>query len=326
MKERNQIRPLLALGLACIVLTVISLLAGRIWIDPQQAIRVISGTVFLEFHHTLYSDLILNIRLPRTILVLLVGATLSASGVALQSMYRNPLVSPYILGISSGAALGASAAILITGDLYITSICAFLGGLLVSSLTWGIDRFTTILAGMALGTMCGSLTALIKWISDPFTVMPFITFWLLGSFSRVSGFEVLLALPVLVGGLSLLYLLRWQFNVLSSGEETAVMLGMNTKLIRGVIIAGTTLVISISVSLCGVIGWVGLVIPHACRHVVGNDHIILLPVSLLSGAAYLLAVDLVIRTVIPGEMPIGIITGIVGAPLFIFLVWKVRTM
>ena len=324
MEENNGFYLLIILGITGIILTGISLLAGRIWISPEDMVRVCLEFLRSGDQHTPYSDLVLNIRLPRIIFVLVVGASLSCCGVALQSVYRNPLVSPYILGISAGAAFGASAAILITGDLFLSSLSAFLFGILVAILIWGIDCYTTVLAGMAIGTLFGSLTTLVKWVADPFTVMPFITFWLLGSFSRVSGSEVIVALPFLLSGLLLLFLLRWQLNVLSCGEETAVMLGMNTKMIRGLLIGITTMIVAISVSLCGVIGWVGLVIPHASRHLVGNDHIILLPVSIISGAVYLLMVDLAIRTIIPGEMPVGIITGIIGAPLFILLIWKVK--
>lgn len=327
MANNNQTILFSALILVCICMALISLLGGRTWIPFDQALLSLhSGLVHMDSRYTLYSDLILSMRLPRTILVMMVGATLSGSGVALQSVYRNPLISPYILGISSGAALGASISLLLTGNLYITSMAAFVGGITITILTWGIDRYTTVLAGMALGTLCGSLIALVKWIADPFTVMPFITFWILGTFSRATGSDLLMAFPFLLSGLFLLYLLRWQFNILSFGEETAIMLGVHTRLVRGIIITATTLIVSVSVSLCGVIGWVGLVVPHACRMIVGNDHTILLPVSMLSGAVYLLMVDILIRTVIPGEMPIGILTGIIGAPLFILLVWRVRTV
>lgn len=308
----------------CMVLGCISVCAGRIWIPPIETAGAVYGVFNPDYFSNQYTDLVLNLRLPRTVMVLVVGAALSGCGVTLQAVYRNPLVSPYILGISSGSAFGAALAILVTGDIFITTICAFFGGLLVASITWGIDRFTTVIAGMAIGTLCGSLTALIKWIADPFTVMPFITFWLLGSFSRVTLGEVGLVLPLFFVAIILLYLMRWQLNILAYGEETANMLGQDTRLLKTLFIITTTIIIAVSVALCGVIGWIGLVIPHICRMVTGNDHILLLPFSLVGGAIYLLLVDLAIRTIIPGEMPIGIVTGLIGAPFFVFVIWRTR--
>jgi iron complex transport system permease protein len=306
------------------VLSFLSILGGRVWLSPPEVIPIITNSMFpgISAHFSPYADLIINIRFPRTIAVLLVGAALSGCGVALQSVYRNPLVSPYILGISTGAGFGAALAILITGNLVLAQASALAFGLFAAALTWGVDRFTQILAGMAMGTLFASLTTLVKWYSDPFTTLPFITFWLFGSFSRVSAEEIIIFGPVLLTGIFLLFCIRWQLNLLSPGYDQPRTMGVDSWKVRGIVLLCTTVIVAVCVSLCGIIGWVGLVIPHIGRLLVGADHLVLLPFSLLGGAAFLLAVDLIIRLIIPGEFPIGVLTGLLGAPVFAILLWR----
>lgn len=302
----------------------ISLLYGKILIAPNEFLSLIIQRVTTGGSTAAdpFFSLIFTIRVPRTIAVVLVGASLSGCGVVLQSVYRNPLVSPYILGISTGAGFGAAIAILWTGNLFFAQVSALLCGLFVALLTWGIDKFTQVLAGLAMGTLFASLTVLVKWYADPFTVLPFITFWLFGSCSRVSTDELLLFGPVILSLLLLLFCMRWQLNLITTGYDHSLTLGVDARLVRAVLLLSVTFIVAICVSLCGIIGWIGLVIPHIGRLLVGADHIVLLPFSLLCGAVFLLIIDLFIRICIPGEFPIGVIIGLLGAPVFAFILWK----
>ena len=306
------------------VLCSLSILGGRVWLSSSEVISLITGLILpgVSAPFSPYADLIINLRIPRTITILLVGAALSGCGVALQGVYRNPLVSPYILGISTGAGFGAALAILITGNLILAQASALAFGLFAAALTWGVDRFTQILAGMAMGTLFASLTTLVKWYSDPFTTLPFITFWLFGSFSRVSAEELAIFGPILLIGILLLFGIRWQLNLLSPGYDQPRTMGVDSWKVRAIILLCTTIIVAVCVSLCGIIGWVGLVIPHIGRLLVGADHLILLPFCLLGGAVFLLMVDLIIRLFMPGEFPIGVLTGLLGAPVFAILLWK----
>jgi iron complex transport system permease protein len=306
------------------LLSSLSILGGRIWLSPFEVIPLIKNLMLpsISAPFSPYADLVFNIRIPRTIAVLFVGAALSGCGVALQSVYRNPLVSPYILGISTGAGFGAAVAILITGNLVLAQVSALEFGLFAAALTWGVDQFTQILAGMAMGTMFTSLTTLVKWYSDPFTTLPFITFWLFGSFSRVSAVEIAIFGPVLCTGILLLFRIRWQLNLLSPGYDQPRTMGVDSWKVKAIVLMCTTVIVAVCVSLCRIIGWVGLVIPHIGRLMVGADHLVLVPFSLLGGVGFLLTVDLIIRLIMPGEFPIGVLTGLMGSPVFEILLWK----
>ena len=268
-----------------------------------------------------------NIRLPRIAAGVLVGAVLGAAGSAYQCMFRNPLVSPDILGVSAGAGLGAAAAIFLGLPLALVQALAFAGGLLavatvvvVSGMVRRHDPvLVLVLAGVAVGALLGAGISLLKLLADPYSQLPGITFWLMGGLNAVTSSDVLATLPAALLGLVPLALLRWRMNVLSLSDEEALSLGVNVRQLRRILIAAATLGTAAAVSLAGMVGWVGLVVPHIARLLVGPAFSRLLPASLILGAGFIVAADTLARTLAPIELPLGILTALVGAPFFLIL-------
>jgi iron complex transport system permease protein len=273
-----------------------------------------------------------NIRLPRVAAAILVGAALAAAGASYQALFRNPLVSPDILGVSAGAGLGAVAGIFLSLPVAAIQASAFLGGMaavgvvmLVASLVRNTDRtLTLVLVGVVVGALAGAATSLLKVLADPYDQLPAITFWLLGSLASVSSVDILPALPLVLVGLVPLVLLRWRINVLSLGDEEARALGIEAGRTRLLVITAATLITASVTALAGVVGWVGLVIPHIARMLVGPGFGRLLPASILIGAGYLLIVDTLARTIARIEVPLGVLTAVIGAPFFIWLLARGR--
>ena len=255
------------------------------------------------------------------------GAALAVSGTAYQGMFRNPMVSPDILGASTGAGFGAALAILLGGGYFGISLSAFCFGLLAVAAAWLVSRLSRsdptvalILAGMMISSLFSAGTSFIKLVADTQQQLPAITYWLMGSLSSIKDKDVVfLAIPVALGMIPLFFL-RWRMNLLTLGEEEAQSMGVNTRRLRGAVIVCATLLTSASVAVSGMIGWVGLVIPHFCRMLFGYDYRRLIPAGALFGAAFLLAVDDIARLVTTGELPLGILTAFVGAPLFVYLI------
>src|SRR5690606_30994950 len=268
-----------------------------------------------------------NIRIPRIAAGVLVGAALSAAGAAYQCMFRNPLVSPDILGVSAGAGLGAVVAIYLGLPMALVQMLAFAGGLVavgavvtISSMVRRHDPvLVMVLAGVAVGTLLGAGISLLKILADPYTQLPSITFWLLGGLNTVTRADIPYILPCLAIGLVPMVGMRWRVNLLSLSDDEAQSLGINTLRTRIVFIAAATLMTSGSVAFTGIIGWVGLVIPHVARLLVGPDFSRLLPASALLGAVFLIFTDTLARTVISIELPLGVLTALVGAPFFLML-------
>ena len=274
---------------------------------------------------------VLQIRLPRILLGLGVGAALSVSGSAFQGLFRNPLVSPDILGVSAAAGFGAALAILFSANNVMIQLASMAFGLLGVLLAYALSRvhrsspvIMLVLAGVIVGSFFGALTSVTKYVADPEQKLPAITFWLLGSLGDASWLKVAYVGPVIVAGVAGLLLSGWQINLLALGDEEARALGVRTELMKGVVIVCATLVTSAAVSVSGLIGWVGLVIPHVCRMIVGPDHRRLLPASVLVGAAFLLAIDNIARTATAAEIPLGILTAIVGTPFFAYLLRRTK--
>ncbi len=266
------------------------------------------------------------IRLPRVLLVLLVGAALSSAGAAFQGMFRNPLVSPDLLGASAGASLGACLAILWQLPNILIQLFAFVGGLLAVSLTVWMRRYIRsdavlglVLAGMLVSTLFESGMSFIKLVADTNDVLPEITYWLMGEFAGVNLDDCAIAIIPMLIGFILIISQAWKLNVMSFGDEEAKSLGVNTSRSRVIVILGATLVTSTSVAVAGVIGWVGLVIPHFARALVGPNYRVLLPTCILLGAAYLLVIDDIARMALSVEIPIGILTSILGVPFFLVI-------
>ncbi|NRP22642.1 putative ABC transporter permease protein [Ensifer adhaerens] len=268
-----------------------------------------------------------NIRLPRVVAGLAVGAALAAAGATYQGLFRNPLVSPDILGVSAGASFGAVIGIFLSLPVGIIQLMSFAGGLIAVFSVYAVAAairnrdpvLVLVLAGIAVGALVGAGISLIKILADPYDQLPAITYWLLGSLASVTSGDIISILPALVVGIVTLFLLRWRMNVMTLGEEEAKALGIDTGRLRVVLVLAATLITAAAVSITGIIGWIGLVIPHVARLIVGPDFVRLLPISMALGAAYLLVADILARSIALIEVPLGILTATVGAPFFLFL-------
>lgn len=308
-----------------------SFIIGRYPVSPMDVVVVLfSALLHVQTNlSTAVYTVVWDIRLPRIFAAMIVGAALSISGASFQGIFRNPLVSPDILGVSAGAGFGAALAILFGQGSLIIQVMAFLSGLVAVSLSYSISKsfrgdktLMMVLGGIAIAALFSAFTSTIKYIADPYNKLPEITFWLMGSLATVTSSSVLMIiLPVLIG-FSVLLIVRWRINALSMGDEEARSLGVDTEKLRIIVILSCTLLTAAAVSISGIIGWVGLVIPHVARMIVGPDHRKLLPASISLGAVFLLLVDDVCRTAAPIEIPLGILTAIVGAPFFIYLLHK----
>ena len=334
--EKRSRRALLILALALIALFLVSFSLGRYGVPPLEVAKIL-WTRFLELFAgkgTLprswtpqMETVVVNIRLPRILMACLVGCSLSAAGAAFQGVFHNPMASPDILGASSGSAFGAALAILLGASSRGITLSAFCFGLITVGLVTLIARrapgtrlVNLILAGIMLSSLFNAGTSYIKLVADPSNQLPQITYWLMGSLSGTRLSDVPLAFLPMAAGLAPLFLLRWQLNLLSLGENEARALGVNTDRVRLVLLLSATLITAASVSFSGMIGWVGLVVPHLCRRLLGSDHRYLMPGAFLGGAAFLLLVDDVSRNLLAVEIPIGILTALVGAPFFLCLI------
>lgn len=303
---------------------IIFLFFGRYHISPQDLIHATQqDAAWILFY---------KVRLPRVLIAMFVGAALSAAGVALQGISRNPLVGPEILGVSSGAGFGAACAILFLGNNMLSiQLTSFLFGLLAVMISYSVSKslreygsstLTLILAGISISAVFSALISILKYVADPYDDLPQIVYWLMGSFAAVTWHNAFNTLPGLIIGIFLLLLLRWRINILSLGQEEARALGINYERNRILLISAATLATAAAVSISGIISWVGLIVPHITRKLVGPDHALLMPASLSLGAVFMAGCDTIARTLYTFEIPIGIITSLVGAPLFIIMLKK----
>lgn len=323
-----------------LVLFLTSLTFGRYFVPLSDVVRILWHRlcVLLGLDRVLPATVtwtdamektVISIRLPRILMAALVGCSLSAAGATFQGVFKNPMASPDILGASSGAAFGAALAILLGSSSRFITVFAFVGSILTVLLVFliaqrapGLKVVNLILAGIMVGSLFSAGTSYLKLVADPSNQLPAITYWLMGSLSGVRLSSILpAAIPMAIGLVPLL-LLRWRLNLLSLGEGEARALGVNTDLLRAALILCATLITAASISVSGVIGWVGLVIPHLCRKLIGSDNRGLLPCSMLVGASFLLLVDDVSRNLLATEIPIGILTAVIGAPFFIWLLLR----
>ena len=315
------------LALCLAVLAFGAVMIGPFDLTPGQTLAALVGGGDPQAQIVIW-----HIRLPRVAAALLVGAAFAAAGASYQALFRNPLVSPDILGVSAGAGLGAVAGIFLSLPVVAIQLSAFVGGIvavgfvtLVAALVQNTDRtLTLVLVGVVIGALAGAATSLLKVMADPYDQLPAITFWLLGSLAAITTEDILPALPVVLLGLVPLALLRWRINVLSLGDEEARALGIEVARTWFLVIASATLITASVTALAGVVGWVGLVIPHIARMLVGPSFGRLLPVSVLIGAGYLLIVDTLARTIAQVEVPLGILTAVIGAPFFVWLLARGR--
>ncbi len=314
---------------------VFSVCLGRYHVSLHELWALVMGRLFLPGTDTspVLHTVVFNIRLPRIMAALLVGASLSASGACYQGMFRNPLASPALLGAAAGAGFGATLGICLS--LHVVGIqalafCVSLAAVGLTCLLSGRIRHDRTLGLVLAGIMTGSLftaaTSFFKYAADPYDKLPTITFWLMGSLSSITMADVKFVVLPILSGLLPLYLIRWRLNVLSLGDDEARALGVNVRFYKLLVIVCATLATAASVSVSGMIGWVGLVIPHLARLMVGPDYKDLFPASAVAGGVFLLLVDDLARILASVEIPLGILTALIGVPFFLFLLLREREM
>lgn len=333
-RRRRSLLPLTGFALLLVVLSVLALAVGRYGVPPNEVVRILLGQ-FLPLRETWYPQehtVVMDVRLPRVLLAIIVGAGLALTGAVTQAVFRNPLASADILGVSSGASFGG-VLVLLTG-LGGASLVggAFAGGVLALVIVLAIARavpggslLMIILGGTVVGALFNAMVSFFTYTADPYSELPSIVFWLMGSLASASYTKVLIALvPIALAG-TVVLALRWRLNILSMGDEDAASLGISPGRMRIVMLACVALITAGAVAVAGVIGWVGLVVPHLVRMIVGTDNRVVLPASCLLGAGYLVLIDTLSRTLSSAELPLGILTAVIGAPFFVVLLLRSRS-
>jgi len=328
--DRNHRRIVAAMAILLLICILASFLFGHYPVPLRELLGILGrrlGLPISRFWTDQMETAVWNIRLPRVLLSVLVGACLAAAGAAYQGVFQNPMASPDILGASAGAGFGAALAILLGFSSAEITLSAFVMSLLTVALVFTVGRHAKgdrilglVLAGIMISSLFQSGTSFIKLAADPNNKLPQITYWLMGSLSGAQWSDIGFALLPMLAGLIPLLLLRWQLNVVTMGDDEARAMGVNAPRIRIAIAVCSTLVTASAVSVSGMIGWVGLVIPHMMRRLVGSDYRYLMPASILGGGIFLLVVDNVSRSAITAGIPIGILTAFIGAPFFLWLI------
>lgn len=312
--------------IATLFLALIALCLGQYTIALQDVIKVLTlQKVDLANAETV----IFNIRIPRILVSLIVGSGLAAAGASFQALFTNPLATPDTLGCANGASFGAALGILLGLNALGIQISALIFGILAVVLVFVFTRYRhanqimmIILGGMVVSSLFSALVSLIKYVADPNDVLPVITFWLMGSFSNSTVRSLYTGVPMIVLGMVVLYLMRYRMNALSLKEEEAASLGINVRQNRMIVIVASSLITASVVSMCGVVGWVGLLIPHISRMLFGNNHTKVIPGCIVFGALFMLIIDTIARCMYQAEIPVSILTAIIGAPVFLLLLRK----
>jgi iron complex transport system permease protein len=332
-RPRTQIW-LATLGITLLLAIMVSACIGSYAVPPLTTLRILAalGMPWPLPNHPSWTveELVVvqSIRLPRIFVAVCAGAGLGLSGATLQGLFRNPLVTPDLIGLSAGAACGGALAILISLSQLAGLAGGMAGGVLALLLAVGLTRISRttgklglILAGVIVAAFSASIVMLIEYLANPFTALPAIVFWLMGSFAAADPQKAIVMAVALLAAGGPLILLRWRVNLLSLGDEDAVGLGVRVPQLRWILLSLVSLIVAAQVSVSGAIGWVGLIVPHCARMLVGNDHRRLLPVSGLIGGIFMLVMDDLARSVAGQELPIGLLTALIGAPAFAFLFW-----
>jgi|LSQX01.2.fsa_nt_gb iron complex transport system permease protein len=310
-----------------------SLAVGRYHIPFKEAFLILFSNLFNSSSDwdNIQRAVVMDLRLPRTIAAIIIGAALALSGATYQSIFKNPMVSPDLLGVSSGASVGAATAILLNQGNAMIQIGAFIGGIVAVAITVTIPRLirnqstiVLVLSGIVISSFMSSIMSILKFVADTDTQLAEITYWMMGSFAKVSFKSMIPVLPTMLIPMIIILLLRYRLNVLSLGDNEAKSLGINLQITRGIFIVLSTLITASSVCLSGTIGWVGLVIPHTARMVIGPDNKRMLPIAMIFGGIFMLIIDILCRTLTAAELMLGILTGVIGAPFFIFILFKQR--
>ncbi|RWM11716.1 MAG: iron ABC transporter permease [Mesorhizobium sp.] len=332
--RRQPLWPLyLILFMLLLSAVVLAFATGRYSVPPLMTLRILLHPIIggeADWTATV-ETVVWEIRLPRIAGALLVGASLAAAGATYQCIFRNPLISPAILGASQGAAFGASLALLLRLSWSGVMGMAMASGILATSATALIGRhlgsgsmITLVLAGLVVAAVFNGLVAVVQYIADPLDVLPSITFWLMGSLNRIGNDDLgIIGVPMALM-FAQLYAFRWHINVLGADNDAARALGVNAPLVSGVAIAGATVLTALAVSVSGIVGWVGLIVPHIARFLVGPNFNRLLPISALTGGLFLLAMDTLARSMATQELPLGVVTSLVGAPFFAIVLGRAR--
>ncbi len=325
---------ILALAVILVLSVIASFALGRYPVTVGELFSMIGNRIRgmlggANFNDAAKEKVVFNVRFPRILIACFVGCCLSAAGASYQGVFQNPMASPDILGASSGACFGAALAILLRLPTFMTTLFAFISSLacvclviFVSSRAKGKRVMNLILSGIMLSSLFSAATSFIKLVADPSDQLPAITYWLMGSFEGVKKTELLFVVIPMMIGLVPLFLLRWKMNVLTLGDDEARTMGVNAPRVRTTVIIASTLVTAAAVSVSGMIGWVGLVIPHLARRLVGNNYRQLMPAAMLFGAVFMLLTDNICRSAASTEIPIGILTAFIGAPFFIYLITR----
>lgn len=317
--------------LATLLLCMLGAIAiGRYSITIGQIINTLlpENLAFAEVDENVRT-VIYNIRLPRVLMAVLAGSGLAISGAAFQSLFSNPLATPDTLGVATGTSFGATLGIMLGFNSFGIQVSAFIFGIICVILVYFISRIRgqsnmimIILAGMVIGSLFEAMVSLIKYTADPQDELPQITFWLMGSMSGIDLHDLMLGSPFILAGIIIIFVLRWKMNMLSLHEDEAKSLGVNVQVVRMFVIAAATLITASVVSVCGKIGWVGLLIPHISRMIFGNNNKSVIPASIGLGAVFMVVIDTIARSATAAEIPISILTAVVGAPFFIILLRK----
>lgn len=332
--RRSRLQSLGVLALILALIVIAAIVTGKYPVTPGDiwAVVVSKITGSESGVATTIETVVWNVRLPRVGAGLVIGAALAAAGTVYQGLFRNPLVSPDILGVSAGASLGAVAGIFLSMSVLAIQGLAFAGGLAAVAAVYVIGSavrerdpiLVLVLAGVAIGALLGACVSLLKVLADPYNQLPAITFWLLGSLASITRGDLVSILPAVSIALVPMLLLRWRMNLMTLDDEEARALGVETRWIRIVVVAAATLMTAAAVSISGIVGWIGLLVPHVARMFVGPEFSRLLPTSMLIGAGYMVGVDALARSMAEIEIPLGILTAAVGAPFFLYLLLTTR--
>ena len=328
--RRGRLRPwvLPLLVVLILVCAALAILAGRYGVSPRQMVGAISARMGGGIYPDRKADsVVFNLRLPRITVAVLIGSGMAVSGAAFQSLFSNPLATPDTLGVASGTCVGAVVALLLGWGMSGVQLTALVAGLVTVAITTtvarrrdgGTDVVTLVLAGVIVSAMADAVLSMLKLTADPTSKLPEITYWLMGSLAGASWSQIALAAPFIVIGSGGIVVLRWRLNVLALSEDEARAAGVDVRSLRITLIVCATVVTASVISLCGQVGWIGLIVPHAARMLTGSDNRYLIPVCLLLGASIMIFIDTVARTITASEVPVSVVTAIVGAPFFITL-------
>lgn len=316
-------------AIAPILAMIICLGIGRYHLSVAETIEAIFNVITgVEVDETVYSVLF-KVRLPRIILALFVGAGLAVAGTSFQSLFSNPLATPDTLGVATGASFGAVLALLLSNNSVVVQLSALAFGLLSLLITCMVSKMNgkssiimVVLSGMVVSSIFQALVSLVKYTADTEEKLPAITYWLMGSMSRATVSSLLIGVPFILIGILILFILRWRLNILSLNEDEAKSLGINVKQLRLMVMIASTMVTASCVSMCGQVGWVGLLVPHAARMIYGSDNKKLIPAGIGIGATFMIVIDTIARAATAAEIPVSILTALIGAPFFVILLRK----